>query len=122
MGPGGGLPGRAVLKELGTVAEYVNQPGKGAGLKDQQKISRPRRYKVLLLNDHYTTMEFVVAVLIDVFRRSHADAVQIMLNVHENGKGVAGVYVKAIAETKVKTVHELAREMEYPLRCTLEPE
>lgn len=104
------------------MAEYIGTPGKGAALKDQQKISRPRRFKVLLLNDHYTTMEFVVDVLVQVFRRSHTDAVKIMLSVHENGSGVAGVYVRSIAETKVKTVHDLAREMEFPLRCALEPE
>ena len=67
-------------------------------------------------------MEFVVAILMDVFRRSEYEAVQIMLSVHENGTGVAGVYVKSIAESKVKTVHERAREMEFPLRCALEPE
>jgi ATP-dependent Clp protease adaptor protein ClpS len=104
------------------VAEYIGTPGRGAALKDKQKVSRPKRYKVLLLNDHYTTMEFVVEILIQVFRRSQADAVRIMLSVHENGMGVAGVYIKSIAETKVKTVHEMAREMEFPLRCTLEPE
>lgn len=104
------------------MAEYISTPGKGAALKDKHKISRPRRYKVLLLNDDYTTMEFVVGVLIEVFRRSHEDALKIMLSVHENGMGVAGVYIKSVAETKVKTVHEMAREMEYPLRCTLEPE
>jgi len=104
------------------VAEYIGTPGKGAALKDRQKISRPRRFKVLLLNDNYTTMEFVVEVLVHVFRRSQEDAIQIMLSVHENGTGVAGVYIKSIAETKVKAVHDLAREMEYPLRCALEPE
>lgn len=104
------------------MAEYIGTPGRGAALKDKQKVSRPKRYKVLLLNDHYTTMEFVVEILIQVFRRSQADAVRIMLSVHENGMGVAGVYIKSIAETKVKTVHEMAREMEFPLRCTLEPE
>jgi len=104
------------------VAEYIGTPGKGAALKDKQKISRPKRYKVLLLNDNYTTMEFVIEILIEVFRRSQDDAVRIMLSVHENGMGVAGVYIKSIAETKVKMVHELAKEMEFPLRCMLEPE
>jgi len=104
------------------VADYIGQPGQGAALKDRQKLERPRRYKVLLLNDDYTTMEFVVEVLQGIFRRSHDEAMAIMLNVHENGMGVAGVYVKSIAETKVKQVHKLARIMEYPLRCTLEPE
>lgn len=104
------------------MAEFIGTPGQGAALKDKQKVERPRRYKVLLLNDNYTTMEFVVSILIDVFRRSEYEAVQIMLSVHENGTGVAGVYVKSIAESKVKTVHERAREMEFPLRCALEPE
>lgn len=104
------------------MAEYVGTPGRGAALKDQQKISRPKRYKVLLLNDHYTTMEFVVEILEHVFRRSHHEAMKIMMSVHENGSGVAGVYVKAVAETKIRTVHELARDNEYPLRCTMEQE
>jgi len=104
------------------VAEYIGTPGQGAALKDKQKLSRPRRYKVLLLNDHYTTMEFVVDILVEVFRRSHNEAMTIMLSVHENGSGVAGVYVKSVAETKIQTVHELARDHEYPLRCTMEQE
>lgn len=104
------------------MAEYVAAPGKGAALKDQQKIHRPKRYKVLLLNDHYTTMEFVIDILVDVFRRSHDDAIRIMLSVHENGSGVAGVYIKSIAETKAKTVHQLAKDHEFPLRCSLEQE
>jgi ATP-dependent Clp protease adaptor protein ClpS len=77
---------------------------------------------VVLLNDDYTTMEFVVEVLQGIFRRTHAEAMAIMLSVHKNGMGVAGVYVKSIAETKVKQVHELAQSMEFPLRCRLEPE
>lgn len=104
------------------MAEYIGTPGKGAALKDRQKLSRPRRYKVLLLNDHYTTMEFVVEILTQVFRRSHREAVKIMMSVHENGSGVAGVYVKSVAETKIQTVHELARDNEFPLRCTMEQE
>lgn len=104
------------------MAEYVSTPGRGAALKDKQKFDRPKRYKVLLLNDHYTTMEFVVDILEQVFRRSHREAMNIMLSVHENGSGVAGVYVKAVAETKIRTVHEMARDNEFPLRCTMEQE
>lgn len=104
------------------MAEYIGTPGQGAALKDKQKLSRPRRYKVLLLNDNYTTMEFVVDILMQVFRRTHQEAVNIMLSVHENGSGVAGVYVKDVAETKIKTVHEMARDHEFPLRCTMEQE
>jgi ATP-dependent Clp protease adaptor protein ClpS len=104
------------------VAEYVGTPGRGTALKDRQEFKRPRRYKVVLLNDHYTTQEFVVDILMQVFRRTHREAVKIMMNVHKNGSGVAGVYAKAIAETKVRTVHELARDNEFPLRCTMEQE
>lgn len=104
------------------MAEYIAQPGKGAALKDRQKIERPRRFKVLLLNDDYTTMEFVVDVLQGIFRRSHDEAMTIMLNVHQNGMGVAGVYVKSVAETKITQVHKMAQRMEFPLRCTMEPE
>ena len=104
------------------MAEYIGTPGRGAALKDRQKISRPRRYKVLLLNDNYTTMEFVVEMLTQVFRRPHREAMKIMMSVHENGSGVAGVYIKSVAEKKIQTVHELARENEYPLRCTMEQE
>lgn len=104
------------------VAEYVGTPGGGAALKDKQKVSRPKRYKVLLLNDHYTTMEFVVDILVQVFRRSESEAYTIMLSVHENGIGVAGVYIKAIAEAKIQMVHDLARDHQFPLRCTMEQE
>jgi ATP-dependent Clp protease adaptor protein ClpS len=104
------------------VAEYIGQPSQGAALEDKQKVERPRRYKVMLLNDDYTTMEFVVEVLQGIFRRSEEEAMAIMLNVHKNGMGVAGVYIKSIAETKVKQVHDLAQSMEYPLRCTMERE
>jgi len=104
------------------VAEYVGNPGGGAALKDKQQLQRPRRFKVILLNDHYTSMEFVVEVLMGVFRRSEEDAFKIMYSVHQNGSGVAGVYVRDIAEAKIQTVHDLAREHQFPLRCTMEQE
>jgi ATP-dependent Clp protease adaptor protein ClpS len=90
--------------------------------KPQQKLKRPSLYKVLLHNDNYTTREFVVAVLREVFHKSESDAVQIMLHVHYNGIGVAGVYTYEVAETKIRTVEKLARENEYPLRLSMEPE
>jgi ATP-dependent Clp protease adaptor protein ClpS len=102
------------------MAEYISKPGEKTATRDQVEL--PRRYKVLLHNDNYTTMEFVVMVLRDVFRKSAEESVRIMLNVHENGMGVAGVYVKSIAETKVDTVHKRAQEHGYPLRCSTEPE
>jgi len=73
-----------------------------------------------LLNDDYTTMEFVVYVLQSIFRLPEAEAVQIMLHVHKNGMGVAGVYPREIAEMRVAQVEGLARQHEYPLRCNLE--
>ncbi len=77
-------------------------------------------YKVLLHNDDYTTMEFVVIVLEKIFQRTTAEATRIMLNVHHQGVGVAGVYTREIAETKIAVVHDLAARNEYPLRCSME--
>ncbi len=88
----------------------------------QKKLKRPILYKVLLHNDNYTTREFVVAVLKEVFHKSETDAVQIMLHIHYNGIGVAGVYTFEVAETKVRTVEEAARENGFPLRLSMEPE
>jgi ATP-dependent Clp protease adaptor protein ClpS len=88
----------------------------------RQKTERPRMYKVLLHNDNYTTMDFVVMVLVDVFHKPEAEAVVIMLDVHQKGIGVAGVYVREIAETKVQRAMQLARQAEFPLLCTMEPE
>lgn len=90
--------------------------------KPEHKLQKPRLYKVLFHNDNYTTRDFVVAVLMDVFRKSESEAVQVMLHIHYNGVGVAGVYTYEVAETKVKTVEKLAREHEFPLRLSLEPE
>ena len=86
------------------------------------RVKKPKLYKVLLLNDNYTTMEFVVAVLRDVFHKSESDAVAIMLHVHQKGVGVAGVYTHDVARTKIRQVEELARENEFPLLLTMEPE
>ncbi|GBC61671.1 ATP-dependent Clp protease adapter ClpS [Desulfonema ishimotonii] len=88
----------------------------------QEDIREPSMYRVLLHNDDYTTMEFVVEVLMFVFNKSAEEATQIMLNVHHKGVGVCGVYTCEIAETKVDTVEKLARENEFPLKCTMEEE
>ena len=86
------------------------------------KLKKPRLYRVVLINDDYTPMEFVVLVLQRFFRKSHEDAVQIMLNVHTKGRGICGVFAAEIAETKVRQVLTFARDNEHPLQCTMEPE
>ena len=88
----------------------------------EKKLQKPRLYKVLLHNDNYTTREFVVAVLKEVFHRPETEAVQIMLHVHYNGVGVAGVYTYEVAETKIKSVEQVAQANEFPLRLSMEPE
>jgi len=89
--------------------------------KNNEKYKEPEEFKVILLNDHYTTMEFVVAVLVEIFHKNAADANRIMLDVHKKGKGVVGVYVWDIAVTKAEQVHSAARANEFPLRCVVEP-
>ncbi len=88
--------------------------------KPVERLKHPRRFKVLLHNDDYTTMEFVVWVLQSVFHHDETTATEIMLHVHHNGIGVAGVYAYDIAETRVKQVEALAREHEFPLRSSME--
>lgn len=90
--------------------------------KRKEQLKRPPLYKVLLHNDNYTTMEFVVWVLQSVFHKSEGDSVAIMLNVHRRGTGVAGVYPRDVAETKLRKTEELAREHEFPLKLSLEPD
>jgi ATP-dependent Clp protease adaptor protein ClpS len=84
------------------------------------KKQEPTLYKVILLNDDYTTMEFVVHVLEGVFQKSPAEAYRIMMQVHQEGRGIAGVYAWEVAETKVDTVISLAREAGFPLRAAIE--
>ena len=88
----------------------------------KEQLKKPPLFKVLFHNDNYTTMEFVVWVLHTVFHKSESDSYAIMLNVHKNGFGVAGVFSKEIAETKIEKTHALAKEHEFPLRLTMEPE
>ena len=86
----------------------------------KEKIKEPPLYRVLLHNDDYTTMEFVVMILETVFHKNSTEATRIMLNVHQQGIGIAGVYTREIADTKINVVHDLARRNEYPLRCSME--
>lgn len=91
-------------------------------VKPKPKTRKPSLYKVLLLNDDFTPMDFVVLILENFFRKSREEAIEIMLQVHHNGVGVCGVYPYEIAETKVTQVMDLARKNSHPLQCTLEKE
>ena len=84
------------------------------------KTKRPPFFKVVLLNDDYTPMDFVVFVLKDVFRRNHEEAVGIMLEIHNRGAGICGVYTRDVAETKAELAITLSRRNEYPLQCRVE--
>ncbi len=88
--------------------------------KTREAVVPPKRFKVVLHNDDYTTMEFVVWVLMSVFHHDETAATTIMLHVHRNGSGVAGEYPQQVAETRISQVESLAREHEFPLRCTME--
>jgi len=100
---------------------HYDSPDDGLALEDARpKLRKPPLYKVVLLNDDYTPMEFVVKVLKRFFGLTHDKATTVMLHVHTRGRGVAGVYTYEIAETKVVMVNDYAREHEHPLQCTLE--
>ncbi|MCD4757940.1 MAG: ATP-dependent Clp protease adaptor ClpS [Arcobacteraceae bacterium] len=91
-------------------------------LDDELDLEEPKKYKVLLLNDDFSTMEFVIEVLTKVFRKSLSEAETIMLNVHNNGKGLCGIYTKEIAYTKVAQVKTMARKASFPLKAIAKEE
>jgi len=93
---------------------------RGVATKVKPKTKKPSMYRVLLMNDDYTPMEFVVSILIGIFKRSPEEATRIMLNVHQTGIGTCGVYTFEIAETKVAQVMDAAKRNQHPLQCTLE--
>ena len=92
----------------------------GTAIKERSSIKEPRMYRVILLNDDYTSMDFVVHILQSIFNKSSPQAEKIMFDVHQKGAGVAGIYTKEIAETKITIVHHLAKQNEFPLKCQLE--
>jgi ATP-dependent Clp protease adaptor protein ClpS len=90
------------------------------GVQQKPRLQEPKLYRVILHNDHYTTMDFVVKVIVTVFHKPAAEATKIMLDVHKKGRGVVGVFSYDIAATKVSQVHEMARQSEFPLRASCE--
>ena len=94
--------------------------GVGVVTSTKPKLQKPSMYRVLLLNDDYTPMEFVVYVLEAIFNKNREEATQIMLHVHQNGLGLCGVYTYEVAETKVAQVVDSARRNQHPLQCTME--
>ena len=106
----------------GPSKKYEEEGGVAVEKETQKKLQKPRLYKVLLHNDDFTTMEFVVELLMYVFHHNESDAQGIMLHIHQRGVGVAGVYTYEIAETKVAQVMDLAEKAEFPLLCTMEPD
>lgn len=121
--PSSGGPSAGAPSGTGPRGPGQNKPGgpsTGVITKPRAKTQKPSMYKVLLLNDDYTPMEFVVHVLERFFSKNHEEATQIMLHVHRKGVGICGVYPYEIAETKVTQVIDLARKHQHPLQCTLE--
>ncbi|MCH8491480.1 MAG: ATP-dependent Clp protease adapter ClpS [Oceanicaulis sp.] len=94
--------------------------GTGVALETRTRTKRPSMYKVLLLNDDYTPMEFVIGVLMTIFHKNAEEATRIMLHVHQHGVGVCGVFTFEVAETKVAQVMDAARRSQHPLQCTME--
>ena len=101
-----------------------NGDGTGTGIvaKSRPKTKKPSLYKVLLLNDDYTPMEFVVHILEKIFSKSREEAVDVMLHVHRHGVGICGIFTFEVAETKVAQVIEFSRRHQHPLQCTMEKE
>ena len=95
-------------------------PEHGVAVKTRVNTKKPSMYKVLMLNDDYTPMEFVIHVLESFYNKAHEEATQIMLHVHQKGVGTCGVYTYEIAETKVNQTMDLAQQQEHPLQCTIE--
>ena len=104
------------------MSQYESEVEESVSSETGEEVEEPPMYKVMLLNDDYTTMEFVVEILVYVFQKSSEEATRIMLNVHRSGVGVCGLYTLEVAETKVETVLTLARENGFPLKCIMERE
>ncbi|MFO7850727.1 MAG: ATP-dependent Clp protease adapter ClpS [Spirochaetia bacterium] len=104
------------------MAQTAGDTGTDVRERDQQETKEPDMYRVVLLNDDYTTMDFVIYIIQKVFHKPAAEAAKIMMDVHKKGKGIVGVYPLDIARTKAGEVKKLAQEREYPLECIIEKE
>lgn len=105
------------------MSDKLTQPNDGLVVQEAKpKLKKPQLYKVILLNDDYTPMEFVVRVLERFFHKNREEATRIMLHVHQKGMGICGVFTREVAETKVRQVMLYAAENQHPLQCTMEPE
>jgi ATP-dependent Clp protease adaptor protein ClpS len=127
LGVAGSTPvTRSILPFVGAAPARLgpDEPDvKGApGVDTKTKVETPKMFKCVFHNDDYTTMEFVVEVLMRIFRRTRVEATRIMLSVHQGGRGIAGVYTREIAETKATAAMDFARTRGYPLLVTTEPE
>ncbi len=114
------LLGKNMSEEGDSHTRDVDELEHGLDLKTRAKTKKPSMYKVLMLNDDYTPMEFVIHVLEDFFNKGHDEATQIMLHVHQKGVGICGVYTYEVAETKVSQTMDLAQQNQHPLQCTIE--
>src|SRR3989338_1737900 len=105
-------------------SDHDNDENSGSSIAtiEKNKTKEPKKYKVLLHNDDYTTMEFVVLILQQFFHKTHEEAQEIMLKVHREGKGVCGIYTFEVAESKADKVSQFARSQGYPLKCSIEEE
>jgi len=101
---------------------YIEDRHSSFDLDEKVELKKPSNYIVILHNDDYTSMEFVVSILIKIFNKKGDEAINIMYDVHRKGKGIAGKYTRELAETKIKQVHQMARDAGYPLLCTMEKE
>ncbi len=105
---------------MGSDREFTFGLDHDSQVKEQNELRPPKMYRVILHNDHYTTMEFVIDILVKIFRKPEREAARIMLDVHRSGSGVCGIYSYDIARTKVSQVLARARAREFPLKCTFE--
>ena len=109
------------MTDAADIDEVIDVEG-DVSLATEKKVKKPKKYKVLIYNDDYTTMEFVVEILVSIFNKPRTEATRVMLDVHKKGKGICGVYTYDIAVTKVNQVHKFAKLYEYPLKSDIEEE